>query len=76
MSKSKFLSMKEDPVPLMNDDAYSVPLQQTYEPTNAYSLALDHGYFAVSPEDQYLADSKVTQISEDERKEVKTAAQE
>ena len=36
---------------------------------------LDHDYFAVFPEDQYLADSKVTQIAEDERKAVETAAQ-
>ena len=42
--------------------------------THAYSFTLDHDYFAVSPEDQYVADSKlkVTQISEDEKKVVKT----
>ena len=75
VSKSKFFQYEAIPRAFQNDDAYSVPLQQTYEPANAYSLTLDHDYFAVSPEDQYLADSKVTQISEDERKSVETAAQ-
>lgn len=54
---------------------HSIPLQQTYEPANTYSHALDHDYFVVSPEDQFLADSKVTQISEAERKALETATQ-
>ena len=60
VSKSKCLSMKQDPFAFHNDDTFSVPLQQTYEPANTYSLVLDRDYFAVSPEYQFRADSRDT----------------
>ncbi|XP_063436783.1 uncharacterized protein LOC134718219 [Mytilus trossulus] len=44
----------------------SFPISHLFQPANLYAVAVDHDYFKLSPEDHWLKDNKLFQISDED----------